>query len=214
MPPSAGTVDIFGQPLGALNRQAGYLFQADALFPWKTALENVAIGLETAGTARERSARARAGWLEARGLGAFGDRYPHMLSGGQRKRVGAGASADPRSEDPADGRAVRPARRADAADHGQSAARIVERRPQGGAVRHPRPGGGDRAVRPGGDHVGGAGRAHHRRLAGAAQAPARHRRGQARPRLPRAAPRDLAPAEGGGGQGLCAGGGRGDACRA
>src|SRR3989338_2993774 len=50
MPPSSGQVDIFGEPLAALNRQAGYLFQADALFPWKTALENVAIGLETAGT--------------------------------------------------------------------------------------------------------------------------------------------------------------------
>jgi NitT/TauT family transport system ATP-binding protein len=88
MPPSAGTVDIFGSPLAVLNRQAGYLFQADALFPWKTALENVAIGLETAGTpASEARPRALA-WLKRVGLGAFGDRYPHMLSGGQRKRVG------------------------------------------------------------------------------------------------------------------------------
>jgi NitT/TauT family transport system ATP-binding protein len=88
MPPSAGRVDIFGAPLAALNRQAGYLFQADALFPWKTALENVAIGLETAGTPTGE-ARARAqDWLTRVGLGAFGDRYPHMLSGGQRKRVG------------------------------------------------------------------------------------------------------------------------------
>ena len=60
MAPSAGRVDIFGAPLAALNRQAGYLFQADALFPWKTALENVAIGLETAGTPLRRRARARA----------------------------------------------------------------------------------------------------------------------------------------------------------
>jgi NitT/TauT family transport system ATP-binding protein len=88
MPPSAGTVDIFGAPLAALNRQAGYLFQADALFPWKTAQENVAIGLETAGTPT-REARARAHeWLKRVGLGSFADRYPHMLSGGQRKRVG------------------------------------------------------------------------------------------------------------------------------
>jgi NitT/TauT family transport system ATP-binding protein len=86
--PAAGRVDIFGTPLVALNRQAGYLFQADALFPWKTALENVAIGLETAGVpAREARPRAQA-WLTRVGLGAFGDRYPHMLSGGQRKRVG------------------------------------------------------------------------------------------------------------------------------
>src|SRR5476651_2090990 len=88
MAPSAGRVDIFGSPLSALNRHAGYLFQADALFPWKTALENVAIGLETAGTP-SRDARTRAqGWLTRVGLSAFGDRYPHMLSGGQRKRVG------------------------------------------------------------------------------------------------------------------------------
>src|SRR6202162_2832648 len=86
--PSAGGVDIFGASLAALNRQAGYLFQADALFPWKTALENVAIGLETAGTP-STEARARAqSWLTRVGLSAFGDRYPHMLSGGQRKRVG------------------------------------------------------------------------------------------------------------------------------
>jgi NitT/TauT family transport system ATP-binding protein len=86
--PSSGRVDIFGSPLAALNRQAGYLFQADALFPWKTSLENVAIGLETAGTP-STEARARAqSWLTRVGLSAFGDRYPHMLSGGQRKRVG------------------------------------------------------------------------------------------------------------------------------
>jgi NitT/TauT family transport system ATP-binding protein len=86
--PSSGQADIFGAPLAGLNRQAGYLFQADALFPWKTALENVAIALEIAGVATEE-ARARAQqWLKRVGLGAFGDRYPHMLSGGQRKRVG------------------------------------------------------------------------------------------------------------------------------
>jgi NitT/TauT family transport system ATP-binding protein len=61
--PSAGEVDIFGTRLAGLNRQAGYLFQADALFPWKSALENVAVGLETAGAARKQ-ARARAqSWL-------------------------------------------------------------------------------------------------------------------------------------------------------
>jgi len=86
--PSSGRVDIFGASLSTLNRQAGYLFQADALFPWKTALENVAIGLETAGVPVDE-ARARASkWLARVGLGSFSDRYPHMLSGGQRKRVG------------------------------------------------------------------------------------------------------------------------------
>ena len=86
--PAAGSAAIFGAPLNGLNRQAGYLFQADALFPWKTALENVAIGLEVNGVS-QAEARARAKeWLLKVGLGAFGDRYPHMLSGGQRKRIG------------------------------------------------------------------------------------------------------------------------------
>lgn len=86
--PSSGRIDVFGAPLGALNRQAGYLFQADALFPWKTALENVAIGLETAGVATDEARQRAQQWLTRVGLGSFGDRYPHTLSGGQRKRVG------------------------------------------------------------------------------------------------------------------------------
>jgi NitT/TauT family transport system ATP-binding protein len=86
--PAAGNVAIYGASLSNLNRQAGYLFQADALFPWKTAIDNVAIGLEIAGTA-STDARSRAqDWLTRVGLGGFADRYPHMLSGGQRKRVG------------------------------------------------------------------------------------------------------------------------------
>ena len=86
--PSSGRVDVFGAPLVGLNRQAGYLFQADALFPWKTALENVAIGLETAGTGRGEARQRAQTWLARVGLAEFGARYPHMLSGGQRKRVG------------------------------------------------------------------------------------------------------------------------------
>ena len=80
--PAAGSVRIFGQPLAGLNHDAGYLFQADALFPWKTALENVAIGLEVAGSARADAAAKAQQWLASVGLGAFGNRYPHMLSGG------------------------------------------------------------------------------------------------------------------------------------
>ena len=85
--PSSGTVSIFGKRLEGLNRSAGYLFQADALMPWKTVLENAAIGLEVAGTPKS-DARASASVLLARvGLKSFLDRYPHQLSGGQRKRV-------------------------------------------------------------------------------------------------------------------------------
>ena len=85
--PAAGTVRIFDAPMNGLNRDAGYLFQADALFPWKTALDNVAIGLEIAGTPRHAALAEAQQWLTSVGLGAFAGRYPHMLSGGQRKRV-------------------------------------------------------------------------------------------------------------------------------
>jgi NitT/TauT family transport system ATP-binding protein len=87
-PPSQGEVRIFGQPLSGLNRQAGYLFQSDALFPWKTAMENIALGLEVAGTPRQDARNHAQDWLGRVGLANFGARYPHMLSGGQRKRVG------------------------------------------------------------------------------------------------------------------------------
>jgi NitT/TauT family transport system ATP-binding protein len=86
--PSGGQVEIFGAPLRQLNRQAGYLFQTESLFPWKTAIENVAIGLEVAGVPRAKARERAQAWLKRVGLAAFADRYPHMLSGGQRKRVG------------------------------------------------------------------------------------------------------------------------------
>jgi NitT/TauT family transport system ATP-binding protein len=86
--PASGSVRIFDAPLEGLNRQAGYLFQADALFPWKTAIDNVAIALEIKDTPRSEALQRAQGWLDSVGLGAFGNRYPHMLSGGQRKRVG------------------------------------------------------------------------------------------------------------------------------
>src|SRR5215468_9992525 len=87
-PPTSGRVEIAAGPLVGLNRAAGYLFQAEALFPWKTALDNVAIGLEIAGTPHAEAKERAASWLTRVGLAGFGDRYPHMLSGGQRKRVG------------------------------------------------------------------------------------------------------------------------------
>ena len=86
--PTSGRVEVFGRPLESLNRQAGYLFQSEALFPWKTAAENVAIGLDIAGTPNALAAERAASWLKRVGLSSFAARYPHMLSGGQRKRVG------------------------------------------------------------------------------------------------------------------------------
>ncbi len=85
--PSAGGVRVFGEPLAGLNRRAGYMFQAESLMPWRTALGNVMAGLSFRGM-RDADARDLAsGWLQRVGLAAFGDRYPHQLSGGMRKRV-------------------------------------------------------------------------------------------------------------------------------
>jgi NitT/TauT family transport system ATP-binding protein len=85
--PFSGKVDIFGGPLPGLNARAGYLFQQDALMPWKTALDNVAVGLEVRGVARREAYERAQDWLNRVGLAQFGDRYPHQLSGGMRKRV-------------------------------------------------------------------------------------------------------------------------------
>ena len=83
--PSSGRVEVFGTPLVGINRRAGYMFQTESLMPWRTALQNVAAGLEFRGSADpEEQAH---GWLKRVGLGGFADRYPHQLSGGMRKRV-------------------------------------------------------------------------------------------------------------------------------
>lgn len=87
MPPSSGESVIFGRKLAGLNREAGYLFQQDALMPWKTARDNVSIGIEVQGRSRAEALKAADAILARVGLAQFGDRYPHQLSGGQKKRV-------------------------------------------------------------------------------------------------------------------------------
>ena len=85
--PATGTAQVRGRLVSGITREAGYLFQQDALMPWKTALANVAVALEVAGIASaEANDRARA-LLTRVGLAQFTERYPHQLSGGQRKRV-------------------------------------------------------------------------------------------------------------------------------
>ena len=88
--PSSGTVDIFGQRLVAangVNRRAGYMFQADALMPWRTGIDNVTAGLEFRGVSRAEARERGQEWLRRVGLAGFGDRYPHQMSGGMRKRL-------------------------------------------------------------------------------------------------------------------------------
>ena len=85
--PTSGTVRVFGETLTGINRKAGYMFQAEALMPWRNALANVTAGLEFRGVAADEARRRGEDWLERVGLAGFGDRYPHELSGGMRKRT-------------------------------------------------------------------------------------------------------------------------------
>jgi sulfonate transport system ATP-binding protein len=87
VPPSSGSVRVDGEALSGLNRRATYMFQQDALLPWKNVRENVALGLVLAGVASaEANARANE-WLARVGLSTFAAHYPSQLSGGMRKRV-------------------------------------------------------------------------------------------------------------------------------
>jgi NitT/TauT family transport system ATP-binding protein len=86
-PPSAGEVRVFGKQVDGIGSDIGYVFQSDAVFPWKSVLDNVAAGPRFRGTPRsEADARARE-WIARVGLAGFERHYPHQLSGGMRKRV-------------------------------------------------------------------------------------------------------------------------------
>lgn len=87
MAPSSGEVRVFGQTLQGINARAGYMFQADALMPWRSALANVMLGLQYRGVPDDQARAQAQGWLQRVGLGEFGERYPHQLSGGMRKRT-------------------------------------------------------------------------------------------------------------------------------
>ncbi|OLT18727.1 mannosyltransferase [Pseudonocardia sp. CNS-139] len=88
----AGRVEVLGRPVSGVRRDVGFIFQKDALLPWRTALQNVMLPLRfrgvPAGEARERAAA----WLARVGLGRFESSYPHQLSGGMRKRVAIAAT--------------------------------------------------------------------------------------------------------------------------
>jgi len=80
--PLSGTVE-----LNFARSQVGILFQDDALLPWKTARDNVALGLTFNGMERSKALSEAEAWLERLDLAGFGDRFPRHLSGDQRKRV-------------------------------------------------------------------------------------------------------------------------------
>jgi NitT/TauT family transport system ATP-binding protein len=85
--PSSGEVRVFGEALKGINRRAGYMFQTDALMPWRSAIDNVMVGLQYQGMPDAAAKPLAQAWLERVGLGGFGDRYLHQLSGGMRKRT-------------------------------------------------------------------------------------------------------------------------------
>ena len=85
--PTAGGVYIEGRLLESISRHAAYMFQTDALLPWKTARENIMLGPLLRGVAKDEAIKDAKLWLERVGLRGLGDRYPSQLSGGQRKRV-------------------------------------------------------------------------------------------------------------------------------
>jgi NitT/TauT family transport system ATP-binding protein len=90
--PSAGSVTVGGHEVRGITRGVGFMFQADALLPWKTVLGNVMMGPIFHGVGR-RTATARArDWLRRVGLAGFEDHHPHQLSGGMRKRVAMAAA--------------------------------------------------------------------------------------------------------------------------
>jgi NitT/TauT family transport system ATP-binding protein len=85
--PSTGTVTVFGQPVRSVGRDVGYVFQRDAVFPWKSVLDNVAMGPRFRGVDTEKANAEAHQWIARVGLDGFERYYPHQLSGGMRKRV-------------------------------------------------------------------------------------------------------------------------------
>jgi NitT/TauT family transport system ATP-binding protein len=89
--PDAGTID-----LGVDRNDVGFLFQDDALLPWRSARHNVALPLIIRGEEKKAAHQQADVWLERMGLAGLGGRFPQQLSGGQRKRVALAQSFAPR----------------------------------------------------------------------------------------------------------------------
>ncbi|MCC3775844.1 ABC transporter ATP-binding protein [Streptomyces sp. UNOB3_S3] len=85
--PTEGEVLVGGEPVTGIRPDVGFVFQQDAVFPWRTVLSNVMAGPRFRGVPKAEARERARDWLGRVGLAAFEDRYPHQLSGGQRKRV-------------------------------------------------------------------------------------------------------------------------------
>jgi NitT/TauT family transport system ATP-binding protein len=85
--PSAGTVHVGGRQVDGITPGVGFVFQHDALLPWKSVIANVALGPQLRGATKTEARELARDWLTTVGLSGFEDHYPHQLSGGMRKRV-------------------------------------------------------------------------------------------------------------------------------
>jgi len=90
--PTEGSVRVGGQPVSGITRGTSFMFQADALLPWKNVIGNVALGPLFHGVPRRQAHAEAAEWLRVVGLKGFESHYPHQLSGGMRKRAGLAAA--------------------------------------------------------------------------------------------------------------------------
>ncbi|MFJ4657767.1 ABC transporter ATP-binding protein [Nocardia sp. NPDC088792] len=86
-PASAGRTLVRGDDVRGIPDGVGYMFQQDAVLPWKSVLDNVALGPEFRGIPRRQARDRAAQWVAKVGLAGFESYYPHQLSGGMRKRV-------------------------------------------------------------------------------------------------------------------------------
>ena len=90
--PTAGTVSVSGQQVRGIVRATSFMFQGDALLPWKSVEANVAMGPMFHGTSKKEALALARDWLRRVGLSGFERHHPHQLSGGMRKRASMAAA--------------------------------------------------------------------------------------------------------------------------
>jgi NitT/TauT family transport system ATP-binding protein len=90
--PNAGSVRVGGRPVDGITRGTSFMFQSDALLPWKTVIANVTLGPLFHGVPKKKAQSYARDWLRRVGLAGFEDHHPHQLSGGMRKRVSLAAA--------------------------------------------------------------------------------------------------------------------------
>lgn len=88
----AGDVEVGGVPVDGVRRDVGFVFQRDALLPWRTVLQNVELPLRFRKVPRDEARERARSWIAKMGLARFENRFPAQLSGGQRKRVSLAAT--------------------------------------------------------------------------------------------------------------------------